>query len=60
MLDREGAHGPADIALIGTEHDLTGRVEELAAVGVDELAVGVHGRNDEERARTRSFLQTLG
>ena len=59
MLDREGAQGPADIALIGTEQELTGRVEELAAVGVDELAVDVHGRNDEERARTRAFLRTL-
>ncbi len=57
MLDREGAVGPADIAIIGDEQAATERIEEIRATGVAEISAHVFGSNPEERDRTRAFLR---
>jgi 5,10-methylenetetrahydromethanopterin reductase len=58
MLDREGYDGPADIALVGGEDEVTERIEELAAVGVTTFAASMFGSRD-ERARTTELLRSL-
>jgi 5,10-methylenetetrahydromethanopterin reductase len=57
MLDREGAEGPADVAIIGDEQAVTERIEEIRAAGVAEISAHVFGANPEERDRTRAFLR---
>ena len=57
MLDREGAAGPADIAIIGDEQAATERIEEIRATGVAEISAHVFGSNPEDRDRTRAFLR---
>jgi len=58
MLDREGASGPADVALTGDEEAVGARVSELAEAGVtDFMAVEYTGGAD--GARTRAFLRSL-
>jgi alkanesulfonate monooxygenase SsuD/methylene tetrahydromethanopterin reductase-like flavin-dependent oxidoreductase (luciferase family) len=54
MLDREGAAGPADIALIGDEKALRAGLTRLRDAGVTELAASVG--SGEAGARTREFL----
>lgn len=58
MMDREGAEGPADLAVIGDEDVVGARLEELAAAGVTDFVAGefVPGA---ERERTRAFLRSL-
>lgn len=58
MLDREGAEGPADVAIVGDEASVREQVEALAAVGVTDLVASVFGAK-EERDRTVAFLSTL-
>jgi F420-dependent oxidoreductase-like protein len=58
MLDREGYEGPADIALVGREAEVTERIEGLAAVGVTTFAASIFGAR-EERARTTELLTSL-
>ena len=59
MLDREGAGGPADVALVGDEATVAGQIEELAAVGVTDFSAAELGRDAEDRDRTRSFLRSI-
>ncbi|MGI5321444.1 LLM class F420-dependent oxidoreductase [Actinomadura nitritigenes] len=58
MMDREGAEGPADLAIIGDEDAVGARLEELAAAGVTDFVAGefVPGA---DRERTRGFLKSL-
>lgn len=58
MLDREGAAGPADIAIVGDEALVAEQIEALAAIGVTEFIASVFGSR-EERDRTYAFLATL-
>ena len=58
MLDREGAEGPADVALIGDESTVTKQVQELADIGVTDFVASVYGSR-EEQTRTRAVLQSL-
>lgn len=55
MMDRAGAAGPADVALVGTENEVAAALEELAGAGADEL-LAVEFGTESERARTREFL----
>jgi F420-dependent oxidoreductase-like protein len=59
MLDREGAKGPADIAIIGTEDEVMNRIAGLAEIGVTEFAAVEFPGNPDEAARTRSALTEL-
>ena len=57
MLDREGAAGPADVAIVGDEATVTqGSSAALADAGVTEFVASIFGSRD-ERAETRALLQ---
>lgn len=56
MLDREGAKGPEDVALIGNEEAVGARLDELQAAGVAEFSAHVFAASPDDKARTRAFL----
>lgn len=58
MLDREGADGPADLAIVGDEAHVRERLEEVAAAGCTELAA-VGFMRGEDGERTRALLTSL-
>lgn len=58
MLDREGAAGPADVAVVGDEAEIRRQVARLASVGATDLVANVFGSGD-ERAQTIALLQSL-
>jgi F420-dependent oxidoreductase-like protein len=58
MLDREGAAGPADVALVGDEDTVAAQIGALADAGVTDFVAGEYTRGA-EGARTRAFLRTL-
>jgi F420-dependent oxidoreductase-like protein len=58
MLDKEGAAGPADVAIVGDEATVSKHVQQLADIGVTDFAAAEFGSR-EERARTRELLQSL-
>ena len=59
MLDREGAAGPADVAILGDEETVGARIRALADAGVTDFAASEFGTSAEERDRTRALLQSL-
>ena len=58
MLDREGAAGPADVALVGDEAAVEAQLAGLADAGVTDFVAGEFGRG-EDAARTRRLLISL-
>ncbi|GAA5105599.1 TIGR03564 family F420-dependent LLM class oxidoreductase [Nocardia iowensis] len=58
VLDREGAEGPADVAVIGTEEQVAARIREIFAAGATEF-VGTLFTGGESAARTRALLAEL-
>jgi 5,10-methylenetetrahydromethanopterin reductase len=58
MLDREGATGPADVAIVGDEDTVAGQITVLADYGVTDFVAGEFASGD-ERQRTRSLLKSL-
>ncbi|MBO2457755.1 LLM class F420-dependent oxidoreductase [Actinomadura violacea] len=58
MMDREGAEGPADLAIIGDEDAVGARLQDLAAAGVTEFVAGEFMPGD-DRTRTRAFLRSF-
>ncbi len=56
MLDREGYANPEDAAIIGDEKAVSDRLDELAALGVDEFSAVVFDTSREVRERTRALL----
>jgi alkanesulfonate monooxygenase SsuD/methylene tetrahydromethanopterin reductase-like flavin-dependent oxidoreductase (luciferase family) len=58
MLDREGAEGPADVAIVGDDATVEKHVRALADAGVTEFAASIFGSR-EERTRTRALLQSM-
>jgi 5,10-methylenetetrahydromethanopterin reductase len=58
MLDREGAAGPADVAIVGNEAEVSAQLDHLAAIGVTELiAVPFHVHaQDESLERSLALL----
>ncbi len=59
MLDREGAAGPEEIAIIGTEAEVADRVMALAEVGVTDFSAVEFGGNPDEVAHTRAVMKSL-
>jgi len=59
MLDREGAEGPADIALVGDENHLRGQIDRLRNIGVTEFNAAVIDVEPGARERTLEFLASL-
>jgi 5,10-methylenetetrahydromethanopterin reductase len=58
MLDREGAEGPADVAIVGNEDHVATQIMALADCGVTDFAAGEFAKGD-ERVRTRTLLKHL-
>jgi F420-dependent oxidoreductase-like protein len=58
MLDKEGAAGPGDVAIVGDEASVREQVLGLAVVGVTDFVAGEFGQGD-DAARTRSLLKEL-
>jgi 5,10-methylenetetrahydromethanopterin reductase len=58
MLDKEGAGGPADVAIVGDEATVLAQLEELDEQGATDF-VAVEFASGEERDRTRALLKTL-
>ncbi len=58
MLDREGAEGPADVAIVGDDAAVEKHVRALADAGVTEYVASVYGSR-EERTRTRALLKSM-
>ena len=58
MLDREGAAGPPDVAIVGTEEEVSAAIGRLADAGATEFSAAVYGTPDEV-ARTQAFVGSL-
>jgi len=58
MLDREGASGPADVAIVGDEGTVAAQIAVLADAGVTDFVAGEY-TGGPDGARTRAFLRTL-
>jgi F420-dependent oxidoreductase-like protein len=58
MLDREGAAGPADVAIVGDEATVTKALGQLADAGVTEFVAAIFGERV-EREETRALLQSM-
>jgi 5,10-methylenetetrahydromethanopterin reductase len=56
MLDREGAGGAEDIAIVGGAGEVTDRVGALAEIGVTDFAAVEFGGDPHEVAATRATL----
>ena len=56
MLDREGAAGPADIAIVGSAAEVADRIAALADIGVTDFAAVEFRGNPDEAAATRAAL----
>jgi alkanesulfonate monooxygenase SsuD/methylene tetrahydromethanopterin reductase-like flavin-dependent oxidoreductase (luciferase family) len=58
MLDREGAAGPADVAIVGDEDAVAARISALAEAGVTDFVAGEY-TGGADGTRTRAFLRSL-
>jgi 5,10-methylenetetrahydromethanopterin reductase len=50
MLDREGAGGPADVAIVGTQAEVQAQVRQLADIGATDFCGAPFGTTDQIRA----------
>ena len=57
MLDREGAAGPEDIAITGSESEVVDRIRALADIGVTDFAAVEFPGNPDEAAATRAAVK---
>ncbi len=55
MLDKEGAAGPGDVAIVGDEETVAAQITELADAGVTDFVAAEFTRGD-RATRTRAFL----
>jgi 5,10-methylenetetrahydromethanopterin reductase len=58
MLDKEGAEGPAGIAIVGDEDTVAEQITALAGFGVTDFVAGEFATGSDKR-RTRALLKTL-
>ena len=58
MLDREGAAGPADVAIVGDEDAVGAQISALSEADVTDFVAGEYGRG-EDATRTRALLRVL-
>jgi F420-dependent oxidoreductase-like protein len=58
MLDKEGAAGPGDVAIVGHEDAVSAQIRALADVGVTDFVAAEYARGP-EGPRTRALLRTL-
>ena len=58
MLDKEGAAGPADIAIVGNEKSVGESLDRLRDVGVTDFDAAIFPAEENSEARTLDFLQS--
>ncbi len=58
MFEREGATGPADVAIVGSKEQVAESIGKLRDAGVTDFAASEFYLNGDERAATRSFLKS--
>ena len=58
MLDREGAAGPADVAVVGDESALRGAIAQLRDAGVTDFLAAPFPAEEGSIARTNEFLKS--
>ncbi|MEM7271442.1 MAG: TIGR03564 family F420-dependent LLM class oxidoreductase [Actinomycetota bacterium] len=56
MLEREGVDGIGELAIVGSEAEVTDRIGALEDAGATQLSAAPVGGSPEETARTRSVL----
>lgn len=59
MFDREGADGPADVAIVGSRTEVEDGIQAMADAGVTEFAPTEFVTNADEAADTRAMLTSL-
>jgi 5,10-methylenetetrahydromethanopterin reductase len=59
MLDREGAAGPADVAIVGDEDAVEAQLAALAAAGATDFVALEYAAGEPERQRTRALLKQV-
>jgi F420-dependent oxidoreductase-like protein len=62
MLDKEGAGGPADVAIVGTEAQVEQQIRGVASAGATDLLAPIFPAGPDARAsmeRTRALLKSL-
>jgi F420-dependent oxidoreductase-like protein len=59
MLDREGAAGPADVAIVGDEAELRARIDRLCEIGATDLMATIIPVDDGAMDRTLECLASL-
>ena len=58
MLDKEGAAGPGDVAIVGDEDAVAAQIRALADYGVTDFVAAEYGRGP-DGLRTKALLRTL-
>jgi len=58
MLDREGAAGPPDVAVVGTDDEVAAAIGRFAEAGATEFSAVCYGSGDELRA-TQALVSEL-
>jgi hypothetical protein len=58
MLDREGAEGPGDVAIVGDEASVEKQLQAVADAGVTDFYAADYGSH-EELVRTHELLKSL-
>ncbi len=59
MLDREGAEGPVDIAIVGDENTLRGEIKRFEDAGVTDFNAAIMDVEDGAYDRTLEFLSSM-
>jgi len=59
MFDREGAAGPADIAIVGNEATVRRQIEAVADTGATDFIAVEFNHREPERTRTRELLRSM-
>ena len=59
MLDREGAAGPADVAIVGDEATVAAGIKRVADAGATDFSAAEFATDPNERTRTRELLRSL-
>ena len=59
MLDREGAGGPADVAIVGDEDAVRAGINRMADAGCTDFVAAEFARSDDDRRRTRELLRSM-
>jgi alkanesulfonate monooxygenase SsuD/methylene tetrahydromethanopterin reductase-like flavin-dependent oxidoreductase (luciferase family) len=60
MLDREGAAGPADVAIVGTASEVTAQVKRFADIGATDFCGAPFGTADQIKASVGALASTVG